>query len=223
MKRRGMLPVLASLLALAICGCSGLQQKIEAGRQFAKVMQPGHRYQAFFMPSAAMEPTVRLKDTMLVDKSAYDSARPQRGDIIVFMPPLASKAPFIKRVVALPGDALSIRKGTILVNGRPLPRPFPVLHPNYEVAVSSYRITVDGEPLDPAIADVAPRSRWTAPDRLPPGCYFVVGDNVDNSEDSHVWGCAELRGTFSTGVRKGEPADLIGKVVHVFPGGSAKP
>ena len=221
--KRSIVPVLAGFLALAVSGCSTVQRKIETARELGAAVQPGHQYQTFSMRSTSMEPTVRVHDLMLADKSAYDSALPQRGDIIVFTPPIPSSAPFIKRVLAVPGDKLSIRRSTILVNGRPLPRSYPPMRPNYDVAVASYRITVDGEQLDPAIADVPPRSRWTAPDRLPPGCYFLVGDNVNNSEDSHVWGCAELRGTFSAGTRKGEPAELVGKVVKIVSAATPKP
>ena len=124
----------------------------------------------------------------------------------------------LKRVCAIPGDILAIRNGSILVNGKALPAAYPPMHPDYTVAVAAYRITIDGEPFDPAIADVIPRARWTAPDRLPRGCYFVLGDNVRNSEDSHIWGCTELRGTFSSGVRRGKPALLVGKVVAIARG-----
>jgi signal peptidase I len=204
------------LLAAALAGCGSLQQRISTARELAKGMRPDHRYRAFSMPSEAMAPTMHPGAAMLVDESAYDSETPQRGDIIVFMPPIPTKNPFIKRVVALPGDKLTIRNRRIEVNGRPVSRGIPALHPNYDVSVSSYRVAVDGTALDPAIADVPPRARWTAADRLPRDCYFVLGDNVDNSEDSHVWGCAELHGTFSAGPRKGEPAELVGKVVKVL-------
>jgi signal peptidase I len=207
---------LAVLLALStLAACGGIAKRVSMARELASGIQPDHRYRSFANESMAMSPTMRIGTLLLVDESVYGAAPPQRGDIIVFMPPIPSKAPFIKRVVAIPGDKLSIRNHTIEVNGRPLARAFPPLHPNYDLTVSGYRIAVDGELLDPALADVPPRSRWTAPDRLPRGCYYLIGDNVGNSEDSHVWGCAELSGTYSAGQRKGEPAELVGKVVKI--------
>ena len=203
------------LLLLATAGCAQIRQKYETGREFSRAMQLNHGYRAYYMPSDSMAPTVRTNGQMLVDLSAYDSVPPQRGDIIVFKPPVGSQNAFTKRIIALPGDKVRIRGGTIELNGRAAYLRSPRLRPNYDVEVSSYRIAVDGEALDPAGADVPPRSAWTAPDRLPRGCYFVLGDNVDNSEDSHVFGCAELRGTFSAGPRKGEPAEVYGKVVKI--------
>lgn len=209
--------VLSGIVLFAVTGCSTIQQKFETGKAFAKEMKPGHRYRGFFAPSESMLPTIRRNtDQLLVDESAYDTERPQRGDIIVFKPPIETKNPFLKRVLAVPGDRLAIRKGRIEVNGRGLPASYPRMHPNYDVTVASYKILVDGEPLDPELADIVPRSRWTAPDRLPAGCYFVIGDNVNNSEDSHIYGCAELRGTFSSGPRRGHPTELVGKVVKIF-------
>jgi signal peptidase I len=208
--------VLVLLLATALAGCGALQKKFEAGREFAKEMRPDHNYRSYTAQSESMAPTIRAnKDMLLVDLSAYDSAQPQRGDIIVFMPPLESKNPFIKRILAVPGDTLAIHKGAVRVNGRPPPHSFPPLRPNYDVAIAGYRLLVDGVALDSGFADIPPRSRWTAPNRLPAGCYFTIGDYAENSEDSHVWGCTELRGTFSSGTRKGQPTELVGKVVKI--------
>jgi signal peptidase I len=215
---RKTLLVLSGIVLLAATGCGSIREKYDTVRAFAKDIKPGHSYQTFSSRSGSMLPTIGTTDLLLVDKSAYDAAQPQRGDIIVFMPPVESKNPFLKRVLAVPGDRVWVRKGRIEVNGRGLPASAPPMHPNYDVAIASYRIVVDGFPLDPLVADIVPRSRWTAPDRLPPGCYFVVGDNVNNSEDSHVYGCAELRGNFSSGARRGEPTELVGKVVKILAG-----
>jgi signal peptidase I len=217
MMTRKALLVLSGIVFLAATGCSAIRQKYDTARAFAKDFKPGHIYASFYAPSGSMLPTIRMNtDLLLVDKSAYDTTEPQRGDIIVFMPPVESKNPFLKRVLAVPGDRLVVRKGRIEVNGRGLPASYPPMHPDYDVAIALHRIVVNGAPLDPAVADVVPRLRWTAPDRLPPGCFFVIGDNVNNSEDSHVYGCAELRGNFSSGARRGQPTELVGKVVKIF-------
>jgi len=211
MDRRLAFCVLALLLPLT--GCGAVAEKVELVRQFSGAVKPGHAYKSFYTSVDSMAPTIRAKGTMLVDESAYESAQPQRGDIIVFMPPVASNAPFFKRIIALPGDRLSIHHGVVAVNGTRW-KPFGV-GPDYDVAVVGKRILVDGEALDPKVADVPPADHWTAPDRLPRGCYFVIGDNMANSEDSHFWGCTELYHTFSAGPRRGESAKLIGKVVKI--------
>ncbi len=181
-------------------------------------MVPGHEYQSFYLPSESMQPTIRANvDSVLVDKSAYDAAGPRRGDIVAFMPPMHGDKPVIKRVIALPGDKLAIKNGSIEVNGRRWKPPVPQIKPDYTVALAAYRVIVEGAALDPDYADVVPRARWTAPDRLPRGCWFVIGDNANNSLDSHVWGCTEFHGTFSSGAKKGQPAQLVGKVVKIFP------
>src|SRR6202171_2722049 len=106
------------LLAAAATGCSAIAEKVNTVRSVSAAMKPGHSYRSFYMPSGSMAPTIRAHaDQVLVDLSAYGSADPQRGDIIVFMPPLLSKQPYIKRVIALPGDRLEIRNGSIQVNG----------------------------------------------------------------------------------------------------------
>lgn len=207
------------ILAVLMAGCSRVQHGYEIYQALQSVQQPGHVYATFYQRSNSMAPTLRAEqDTAIVDKSAYGSALPHRGDIIAFMPPLHAAAPFLKRILAVPGDAVAIVDGRIAVNGKPLPAPFPPLRPDYSLSLASYRILVDGRALDPGLADVPPRSRWTRADRLPKGCYFVIGDNVNLSEDSHVFGCAELGGNFSTGIMRGRPTMLVGRVVKIVRG-----
>ena len=210
--------VIWSLLAFVLVACaksSGPNEGSKTG------FQPGHRYGVYYVPNDSMLPTIRPHgDELAVDENAYDSADPKRGDIIVFMPPVPAGAPFIKRVVALPGDALEIRNAIIKVNGHVVHPASPLMRPKYNVSVASFRIAVDGVAFVSPIFDVPPRSDWTAPDRLPRGCYFVIGDNASESEDSHVWGCTELRGKFVAGPRSGEPTRLVGKVVKIVSLGS---
>ena len=86
----------------------------------------------------------------------------------------------------------------------------------YKLDVRDYGIWVDGTKLDPAFANVPPREKWSAPDRLPNSCYIMFGDNRNNSEDSHIWGCAQAEGTFQSGQRLGEKAGFTGHAFLLF-------
>ena len=152
-----------------------------------------------------MTPTIHPNDVILVDESAYDKASPRRNDIVVFYPPIPTKQPFVKRVIAVPGDRLSIHGSTIIVNGASMPS-FASIRPAYDVQIRDFAIYVDGVALDSTTSKLPLREDWAAPDRLPAHCNFVIGDNANNSEDSHIWGCATLD--------KG--SGLVGKVVKIF-------
>ncbi len=148
----------------------------------------------FYIPSQSMVPTLQNRDVLLVDEIAYRFGLPHRGDIVVFTPPIASDSSFIKRVIGVPGDTLRVRGGAVYVDGRRLNEPYIAQPADYNLAIKNYGIYVDGgsgfERLSSAQADIPPRSMWQAPDRIPRGFYFVMGDNRNDSEDSHVWGFA---------------------------------
>ncbi len=116
----------------------------------------------------------------------------------------------------MPGDTLRVHNGTVYRNGVAMDEPYIFDKPNYELEVKNYGIYVDGTPLDPAVANVPPRSAWSAPDRLPAGCYIMFGDHRTNSEDSHAWGCAQTGGTYWSGQRKGEKASFTGHAFLLF-------
>ncbi len=127
-------------------------------------------FQAFYIPSASMEPTLEKGDRVLVNKLSYDLHDVHRGDIIVFELEPDQVGPdgikdLIKRVVGLPGDVIESRDGVVYVNDRALAEPY--------LADG----TITGDPEDgqnPAI------ERQTVPD----GHVFVLGDNRSNSADS---------------------------------------
>jgi len=150
-----------------------------------------------------MVPTLRQNDVLLVNEFEYRLHAPQRGDIVVFRPPIASPTDFIKRVIAVPGDTLRVSGGVVYVNGKAIREPYISEPPSYDLRIADYGITVDNgggaQRLSPAQADVPPRALWRAPDRVPPGCYFVMGDNRNDSDDSHIWGFAQLHGPFAAG------------------------
>ena len=154
--------VIAILLALVI-------------RQFA--------VQAFTIPSGSMMDTLLIGDYILVNKFLYGSEipftdvhlpglrAPEHGDVIVFKYPNDESRDFIKRIIAIGGDTVQVRDNRVWLNGKLLDEPYvrpgsfhdtPSTHCGYLYAC---------EPL-----------------LVPPGSYFVMGDNRDNSQDSRYWG-----------------------------------
>lgn len=108
----------------------------------------------------SMDPTLADNQFLMVSKLAYRLGEVQRGDIIVFRDPHGGKRKLIKRVIGLPGEVVEIRNGQVFINDRQLAEPY--------------------------IA--APGRYSSAPMPIPEGQYFVLGDNRNNSSDSHNWG-----------------------------------
>lgn len=154
----------------------------------------------FYIPSVSMVPTLRVRDVLLVDEMAYRLRAPHDGDIALFIPPIYSGgSDFVKRIIGVPGDAIRISDGSVSRNGTPLREPYENEPPNYDLAIRNYEIYVNGLPLDRRKADVPPPQLWQRPDRIPRGFYFVLGDNRNYSDDSHVWGFVQERGRFAAG------------------------
>ena len=126
--------------------------------------------QAFKIPSGSMLPSLQIGDHILVSKFIFHFTSPKRGDVIVFKYPKDEGRDFIKRVIGLPGEKIEIKGKTVLVNDRPLEEPYAV-H------------------MDPALQDesFSPRDFY-GPIIIPPGKYFMMGDNRDHSMDSRFWG-----------------------------------
>lgn len=145
----------------------------------------------YYISSISMIPTLQIGDVFLIDQLAYRLHPPRDGDIAVFTPPIPGPTDeFIKRIVGIPGDTIRISGGTIYRDGKALVEPYENQPPNYDLAIRNYSIYVNGIALDPAQADIPSRGKWQAPDRIPRGFFFVLGDNRNYSDDSHVWGFA---------------------------------
>jgi signal peptidase I len=131
--------------------------------------------QAFYIPSQSMVPALMDGDRILVNKFIYRLNHPERGDIIVFdAPPQAlqgdSKKDYVKRLIGLPGDTVEIRREVgVFINGQLLRDPPGVPRPDEDWPVDDM-----GEPAG-------------HPYVVPPGEFFVLGDNRNDSNDSHKW------------------------------------
>jgi signal peptidase I len=170
----------------------------------------------FFIPSGSMIPTLQIHDVLLVNEFEYRFIKPAHQDIVVFPPPIESPNDFIKRLIGAPGDTLKIHDGIVYRNGEALVEPYEAQKPSYELEIKNYTIYVDGSPVDPSQANIPPKDKWQAPDKIPDGCYFMMGDNRNNSEDSHIWGFAQADGTFMAGPLKGQKASFTGHAFLIF-------
>lgn len=120
-----------------------------------------------YIPSGAMAPTLTPGDRVVIDKLSYRLQDPQRADIVLFYPPEAAQqmaalgnTPLVMRVIGLPGETVEVREGSVWINGTRLDEPYTTDPPNYT---------------------------W-GPVTLPADAYVVLGDNRNNSFDSHIWG-----------------------------------
>jgi signal peptidase I len=121
--------------------------------------------QNFRIEGYSMEPNFHDGEFLLVNKILYMLRPPERGDVIVFVPPTSSSRDFIKRVIGLPGDRVEVINGKVYINGEMLDEPYPLNPASYSAAA----VTV------------------------PPDEYFVLGDNRNNSSDSHSWGTVSVK------------------------------
>lgn len=174
----------------------------------------------YYIPSESMVPTLLVHDVLLVDKFEYRFHKPHEGDVVVFPPPIPTPDDFIKRVIGLPGERLYIKGGLVYINGKAIDEPYIEARPDYDLKVANYGIQVNEgfgwHALSNEEANIPPKSQWTSPDTIPPNCYLMFGDNRNDSEDSHVWGFAQLSGDFATGPRKGERAGFTGRAFLIF-------
>ncbi len=114
------------------------------------------------IPSASMEPTIMTGDRLIGNRLAYINDLPQRGDIVIFKYPDNEKEYFIKRVIGLPGETVTVRNGLVYIDDSDTP-----------LDESDYVVTTP-------LGDFGPY-------KVPEGAYFMMGDNRNNSMDSRYW------------------------------------
>ncbi len=121
--------------------------------------------QNFNIDGHSMEPNFHDKELVLVDKWSYLFRPPARGDVVVFVAPPEPDKDYIKRVIGLPGDIITVRDTNIYVNGKLLKETF----------ISPQLNGLTGDAFTNRV--------------VPADTYFVLGDNRGNSSDSRTWGC----------------------------------
>ena len=113
--------------------------------------------QTFVIVMSSMEPSFHDDQRILVNKAVYIFGEPEMGDVVIFKAPNGRQGDYIKRVIGLPGDTIEVKNGAVYVNGTSLNEPYIKNHPRYTLE----------------------------PQKIPENRYFVLGDNRDNSNDSH--------------------------------------
>jgi len=158
--------------------------------------------QPFIIPSASMYPTILPNDHLIAVKNAYQTADPQRGDIVLFDDPDDRRIYFIKRVVAIAGDTVEIKSDNLYVNGVELPRePVGPATINSDTATSTGEVFYEnnnGAKYRIFISQEKPAADF-GPITVPKYDCFVMGDNRNDSLDSRHFGriaVTSLKGKF---------------------------
>jgi len=157
--------------------------------------------QPFEVDQNSMMPTIQPREYVLIDKLSPRFNDYQRGEVVVFQPPedyQQGGIPFIKRVIGLPGDTISLENGEVFITPA---GGSPVLIAEPYVAVNADGRTVPTQPRD-----AASTTQWT----VPAGSYFVMGDNRLQSQDSRVFGPIERELIVGRAWLRYFPLDRIG-------------
>jgi signal peptidase I len=151
--------------------------------------------QARVIPSGSMENTLLIGDHLIMSRIGYDAGvpftnlhvplwrNPKRQQIIIFKPPFDPTQPdYVKRVIGLPGETVDVHDGAVWINGKKLEE--------------TYTIGTTEPPAKSQLMGPFTGLPFTVPDN----CYFVMGDNRENSLDSRYWGCVPRNDILGTPV-----------------------
>jgi len=155
--------------------------------------------QAFVVPSSSMEGTILIGDHLFVDKLAYSPSgpisryllpytEPKRGDIIVFRYPMDIRFNYVKRLIGLPGDHIKIVSRQLYINGKPVNEYYKQHIRNGNDSYLDNFPSQPGFPVYPPALEMLEKNVVNGELVVPPGSYFAMGDNRDNSADSRFWG-----------------------------------
>lgn len=139
------------------------------------------------VPSGSMENTIMTKDRLIGFRFSYWVDEPQRGDIILFSYPVDEKQTYIKRVIGLPGEIVEIRDGKIYIDGSSEPLEEDYLKETWIWENDGYTF------------------------KVPEGCYFVLGDNRNDSEDGRFWAQIALNEGKASTPEEAEPYSYVKK------------
>ena len=144
-----------------------------------------------YIPSESMFPTLETGDRLVIEKVGYKFHPPAKGDIVVFQPPTRLRLlgyeknqAFIKRAIAIAGETIAVQNGIVYLNGEPQAEEYIAAPPEYDL----FPITV------------------------PEGQLFVMGDNRNNSNDSHIWGFLPAENVIGHAIFRFWPLERIGIV-----------
>ena len=147
-------------------------------------------FNVFVGSGDAMAPTIARGDIIVNDRLSYRFGDPERGDLVAFrLPgmPAGSSCTYVRRIVGLPGETLSLRDGRICVDGRPLVEPY--------LRVEATGLPVATRPL--LVEDKIPADEWAAaapdwalfrPFTIPEGSYYLLADDRARGGDSRLFG-----------------------------------
>jgi signal peptidase I len=164
-------------------------------------------FEAFFVPARSMSPSVRQGDRVLANKLASRGAPPDRGKVVVFRAPGQREMRYIKRVIGLPGDTVSLLGDDVYVNGKKLERdrvPPSRLSPmQAQVAGQVFTETSSGARYLVMLDEQTGASTDFSEITVPEDTVFVLGDNRHHSRDSREFGCIPV-------------GDLLGTVQYIY-------